>query len=452
MESLELNFTIILWKAFLNQLKKRRGYGVKLKKKAIMIMSFSLGTLLFATTALAEVTSKSGYDQVKDAMKFTTESWSSRFNNFTMEISSVVKDNDKIIASQSDVTKFDRQKGARETKSSTMNYKNEKSDNYNYIDKEVTIDYYSDGDKYFISKNKSNYVELIKNPFKEPSAGDVEKIADAALGSLKDYVIVTEKADGSKEMSGSLSEAQIPAIINAITSFEFKNSFSWYNIEKPGEKADKSNHISSDVFVKNAKGTIIADKNGIIKSLLAAAELSGKDEDGQVHTVSFELLMKLYDVNSTVLNRPDLTGKNVEDLTMAENDTNQEAVVWPDFNIYLGKYKQDIVLNKDGKLKKIGEKTINFESVNKRVISGTYVEEYKKGYEQYITNKSNLKFEASFEYDPHYSVISFFDTYGNNIKAEMILNSPIKIYVSYLDETEQKSEILSDKVLSRIFD
>ena len=49
---------------------------MKLKKKAIMIMSFSLGTLLFATTALAEVTSKSGYDQVKDAMKFTRESWS----------------------------------------------------------------------------------------------------------------------------------------------------------------------------------------------------------------------------------------------------------------------------------------------------------------------------------------------------------------------------------------
>ena len=36
---------------------------MKFKKKTVMLVSFALGTLLVATTALADIANKSGYDQ-----------------------------------------------------------------------------------------------------------------------------------------------------------------------------------------------------------------------------------------------------------------------------------------------------------------------------------------------------------------------------------------------------
>ena len=53
----------------------------------------------------------------------------------------------------------------------------------------------------------------------------MEKIADALVGNLKDAVVVTENSDGSKTLSGSLSESQIPALINAVVSLQSKSEF-----------------------------------------------------------------------------------------------------------------------------------------------------------------------------------------------------------------------------------
>lgn len=88
---------------------------MKIKKKTAMLVSFALGTLLLATTAVADIATKSGYDQLKDALKLTAGNCSDKFNNFTMDISIVAKDNGNILSSQNEVTKFDRIKTASKT-------------------------------------------------------------------------------------------------------------------------------------------------------------------------------------------------------------------------------------------------------------------------------------------------------------------------------------------------
>src|SRR5665648_1192041 len=87
---------------------------MKFKKKTAMLVSFTLGTLLVATTALADIANKSGYDQLKDALKVTAQQSSEKFDSYTMDFSMVMKDNGKAVTSQNSIQKYDRSKSATE--------------------------------------------------------------------------------------------------------------------------------------------------------------------------------------------------------------------------------------------------------------------------------------------------------------------------------------------------
>lgn len=65
---------------------------MKFKKKTAMFISFTVGILMFSTTAIAEVTSKNGYEQIKDSLKCTAKSCTSTLPNYTLDLSFVVKD------------------------------------------------------------------------------------------------------------------------------------------------------------------------------------------------------------------------------------------------------------------------------------------------------------------------------------------------------------------------
>ena len=198
---------------------------MKFKKKTAIIISFALGTVMFATTAMAEVVSKSGYDQLKDSLKYTAESCTTKLPNYTMDMSFVIKDNGTIISSYNSVIKCDVSKQASEEVSTSLEGST-KNENYNYSDKNININKSMDQNVYYISEYTSPRKDTsFKNPFKEKQAGDIERIADAIIGNLKDSVVVTENSDGSKQLSGSLTESQIPAIANALVSFQSKNAF-----------------------------------------------------------------------------------------------------------------------------------------------------------------------------------------------------------------------------------
>ena len=55
---------------------------MKLNKKTAMIISFALGTVMFTTTAIAQVVAKSGYDQLKDSVKYTAENCTTKLSSY----------------------------------------------------------------------------------------------------------------------------------------------------------------------------------------------------------------------------------------------------------------------------------------------------------------------------------------------------------------------------------
>lgn len=413
---------------------------MKFKKKTAMILSFALGTTMLATTAIAEITSKSGYDQLKDSLKYTAESTATKLSSYTTDISFVLKADGNIISSESSLNKYAASKHAMETTTKRVDGKN-KTDSYYYSDKNGRIDKNASEPIYYVTEFTSpQEVHSFTNPFKEKGADDVERIADILVGNLKDAVIVTEKSDGAKELSGSLNESQIPALINAVASLQSKNQF---RSKQSGDNL--VTNITKDIFVKEVTGKMIINKNGLVENIIGTGTLSGKDDNGKEHTIAFELSGKLYNVNSTTVNKPDLSGKKVE--KNIEKDHNKLT----NPSKYIGKYKTDIIIDKDVKFEKMGQKFIDITEITETTISGRYHEEYLKGYEAYAKNKNDFQFKATFDKNNLNAPFTATDSSGNTIKGNIYVDQYSGKINFHIDENRNRN-ILSDGQFSRVFE
>jgi hypothetical protein len=418
---------------------------MKIRKKTAMAISFAVGTILFATTAMAEVASKSGYDQLKDGLKYTAQSCSSKLQSYTLDMSMAVKDNGNIINSNESINKYDLSKNSMETQATRIDSDNTKAQSYYYKDSSSRINYDSNNNIYYVSKLKEqSKSKLFENPFDHKESGDIEKIADAVIGNLKDYVVVKQNADGTKELSGSLSEAQIPALVNAVASYQVKQSFGGYRTERAGISQKNMPKITNDIFVKEFKGKMVLNKDGLIQNVLVTGVISGKDDGGSDHSLTFEILGKLENVNSTAVNKPDLSGKKVQESVEKDYNklTNPEK--------YIGKYKSDMVIEKDGKFQKIGERIIEIKSMDDKNVSGTYHEEYAKGFENYAANKNDLNFSAKF--GDHFNAnFTASDSSGKNHKGNV--DFPPNESTIYFDfEGNRNDNIMYSGQYSRVFD
>jgi len=104
----------------------------------------------------------------------------------------------------------------------------------------------------------------INNVFEDEDFEYIERIFDALIGNLKEYVVVTEDADGNKEFSGKLSDAQIPAVVNAVIAYAAKKTVFDESQRQNGIDLPV---IKNDVFVKEVRGRANLNGDGIIENL-----------------------------------------------------------------------------------------------------------------------------------------------------------------------------------------
>ena len=416
---------------------------MKLNKKTATIVSFAIGTIMFTTTAMAQVLTKSGYDQLKDSFKYTAESATTKLSSYTGDISFIIKDNSNIVYSMDELSKADVTNGVKETVT-TRTEGSTKSEDYNYADKNSIISKNGQQNIYYLSEvtNPQN-IAVSSNPFKQAGAADIEKIADAIVGNLKDAVVVTQNSDGSKALSGSLSESQIPALINAVVSLQSKSLFG--NTANNPNNNSKMPNITSDIFVKDVKGNMLTTKDGFIQSILGSGVISGKDAKGTEHKLTFELLAKMTNVNATKVSKPDLSGKKVEKNIQQDFSklTNPEK--------YIGLFKNDILIEKDAKFIKIGERFIDVTAVDDKAISGRYYEEYVKGYEEYVTDKKDLKFDAKFDVNNKTNAtFSGIDSSKNTTQGNIYINQQSAKIGFSTNEVMSGNKIFDDQ-FSKVF-
>ncbi|MDP4133456.1 MAG: hypothetical protein Q8882_05545 [Bacillota bacterium] len=339
---------------------------MKLSKKMTALCACVVGVALLTTSAFADVLIGSGYYNLKNAAKTTAAKLTNETDNFTIDIAATVKVDDKAIVESTGQTKCDVKNQATEESFKTVdNGKTE--DGYTYSDKEESISRDGNTGVYYIyKKTNTGKDSVIENPFNVKGADDVEKIIDAFVGSLQDTVQV-EETDGKKMYTGNLSDAQIPPLVNAISSYALK-----YGILDKNRSEDMGiPYPETNIYVLGASGKAIEGKDGIIESVIGSASASGTDENGAAHTYSVEFSVSITDINNTTVAKPDLEGEDVEYSTSGFELSEK----------YVGKYKNDIVKQEDNSFVKCGERIFEITSVENGVMAGKYYEVYNNGYQ-----------------------------------------------------------------------
>ena len=345
---------------------------MKISKKAMSLCAVLVGAAVFTTAAAADVMLGSGYTGAKDALKSTMAYLSSEADSFTVDGEFAVTVDGKTFTRSVFSGKSDNRLGMQETHETSTEPDGETYSRYTYEDGERWVTKDEDDDLYYVHKiNREDGEDgepLFTNPFEEEQGQDLEKVVDAFAGTMKD-VVQAEETDGGRIYSGTMCDAQVPAVVNALTAFVAKYSlisdYRWEEAKFPA--------IANDIFLQEASGKAVANGDGILETVMVKVTLSGKTEDGVSHTISAELSVTLSDVNSTTVTAPVLTDENSQVATGYGNPFDER---------YVGTYKNDIVTEENGKFVKIGERVLTITSCENGKVTGSYAEIYKPGYEQ----------------------------------------------------------------------
>ncbi|WP_202080443.1 hypothetical protein [Caldalkalibacillus salinus] len=375
---------------------------MKFKKSTLTVLSFTVGACMFVSTAFADMALGTGYDRLKHTVKGTAAQMEEDLDNYTIEMLVTLKDNDQTLFESSIYHKIDNENQASEETSVTQYSNGETTRHYRYYDQEMSVWKNNTDDRYYVTEydddfDRGNRKNIFTNPFNEDGAAEMEKIADAVVGNLKDYVQFEDTPDGGRAYSGHLSEAQVPALINAVSSFGVKQMI---NDQRHMERNRNLPEITSDIFVKNVTGTAIENEAGLLENLTGQVVLSGQDDSGAQHELSLDVVFKLSDIGNTTFTAPDLTSEDVERVSHDSFGFNSKHV---------GTYKNDIVIEKDGAFVKIGERTLEITSVEDKTVTGKYYETVKPEYE---SDYPQTPYDFTFEYVQESEHMSFF-TYQN---------------------------------------
>ncbi len=393
------------------------GMDMKYNKKTITIAVFILGAVILMTSAFADMILGSGYNSLKSSMKTTAAKLTDEVDNFTVNATLALKLDGVVVEETVSNGKFDIANNTRESEDKRTG-KGKTSEGYWYSNGNQRIYRNDDGSYSVIERRKKTHdedMDIIKNPFEDEQFKDAEKIADAFVGSLQD-IIQLEESNGRKMYIGNLTETEIPSIVNAISSFAFK-----YGILDQWQ----AKHLGvprpmSNIYLISAMGKAIENENGILESGIFTASISAEDSDGIEHIYSFDFSMDIKDINTTIVKAPNLEGQKVT--------YTKEGFEFD--NKYLGKYKNDIVIEKDNTFKKVGERFVEINSIDKGNLKGKYYEIYNEGYE--ADDIRNFDFYSSYDDSPYYyTVIQYKDNDGKIKEGVIHRNSLQNIDISF---------------------
>ncbi len=363
-----------------------------MKRKQMTLTAFALGAAIFTSAAAADVIIGSGYNRLKDATKTTAAYLTNEADSFSYNVQYTLLLDGTVYMEEKVSAKLDvvGEKTESTTYSSGIS-RYEPHEYYSYRDSEKTIS--GNNGEYYVSEpyRYAYSGDFVRNPFDEKEAADIENIIDAFVGNLKDLVMI-EEGSGNTVYSGNLSETQVPALANALTSFVVKYSImDNYQTERLKEKGLPS--FSNNIFVQSCGGKVIQNADGILENGVANTVITGEDENGGSHTLEFQIMADIFDINSTVVTEPQLDGEIVHYNTLEKNPILSEK--------YIGVYKSSIIDDTGDSFVKLGERILELTSVtDDSVIGKFYTTVHEEGTPEYFefTAKPISPHELSFEY------------------------------------------------------
>lgn len=384
---------------------------MKFNQKHIALMSAVVGAIMLTTSALADVVIGSGYYGLKSAAKTTSAKLTNEVSNFTVDATITFKVDDTIISTNSTTSKVDISGNQKENFDISMN-KGETRESYDYRNAEMIISKHSSSDSYYVYERQDDDFKVMKDIFQEEEAKDIEKIIDAFVGTMQD-IIQTEEMDNGKMYIGNITDASVPPLVNAVTSFALKNGM----ISESEAKRMNIPRPTDNIYLVGASGKAFENQDGILETLIFTASISADDKDGNTHIFSVEFDARISDINSTSVAPVNLDGKEVEYSV-------DSSSVFPEK--YIGKYKQEIIIENSDSFEKIGERFIEIFEIDGNNVKGRYYEvlndEYKAKYD-------TLDFEFTTEKSKHYGLkVNYKDANGEQRNGVLHPSGNGKLY------------------------
>jgi hypothetical protein len=408
---------------------------MKLGKKALIALTFTVGACLFVATALADIALGTGYDRLKDAIKRTAAQMENGLESYTLRARTLMRIDDFVLYENVSTERFDLENRARELfDETTHGIENVKRSSHTYHDPHLYVWKRAGQDNYqgYAYPNGDHEWRMYTNPFEEEGAEDLEKIIDALVGNLKDHVIIEDRADGGQVFRGNLNEVQVPALVNAVLSFYVKHVMLAEIRFRTDMDEQLFPKIIRDVYVKRIGGRAEESKRGLVETFQGEIVLSGADDGGERHEISVFYEIKVTDIGQTRVERPDLTNAQIETIRDSKLERHRFS------KKHIGTYRSDIIVETPDAFVKIGERTLTIASVDDEKITGTYTEtiypEYAGQYElepitiPFVTEQ--IDWQTVFKYRNHD---------GEERYAEIEPGEPGKVYLYmdwiYTDET-----------------
>jgi hypothetical protein len=301
-----------------------------MKKKTVwMGLGGVAGSILLVTSVYAGVGDYAGYDAYKTALKHTSTSQS-----VTGAFNLTVTDNNKSIVALKSTLKFDsvnqHSSGKVEVKSTNSNQQFEL---YNQGEQEIIKR--GDSEVYTIlntGDNKHNKRQEWKHQPNSEIANEAENVIDSLVGNLRNEVNLQTNADGSKQIKVELKGTQLPTIVNTLTSILIKNG----GQDLAENAAQKDNlhgllntdflnelpKLVKDISIRSIEltGDITAEDS--LDHQNAQLTIYGKDASGVGHELAFDFDATLSNQDNTVPDTIDLTGKQVQTLSIEDFNNN----------------------------------------------------------------------------------------------------------------------------------
>lgn len=278
--------------------------------KILAVIGISGTVMLGSVYSISANTS--GYDLYKDALKKTHQ-----LESTTMEISIDLLDNSKEIYSADTTVKTNRLEQTMAGSSTFSNgettgsYEMYRQDGQFLVKKDSENKVYSMKSDGRVHGSKSDRMELQE---------DMEKLVDVLTKDLQQKVVVNDSKDGSKEVVLSLSDTEIPIAANVVTSLMLKHAAMMNDRTKDMDSSFhdvkvKLPELKEDIVIKSAEVKAKISAQAFVESQDVKIVVTGKDELGKTHQVSFSVSLDVTNANNTTVGTLDLTNLTIEEVT-----------------------------------------------------------------------------------------------------------------------------------------
>ncbi len=286
------------------------------KKLTMMVLGVVVGTTMLCGSAFAGGSGSAGYDTYKSAIKQSLDA-----KNVTPQVEVAVTDNGSLVVDLDAALKVDQVNRAM---SGVITDKTSNLSVNVFKQADQAIFKTSDSEVYNVIKHGDNgdreqNGEKQRPEMKSARMQDAEKVIDALTGTLQNYVVLKENPDGTKDVSFTLTDSQIPAVVNAIVPLAVKDAGNEQGVERGmkspfGDLEAKLPKLVDEIKLISIDMTAKIGIDNRVANQTLNITLSGKDADGKTHEVIVKITMAFTAYNNTSPDTVDLTGKQVQEV------------------------------------------------------------------------------------------------------------------------------------------